>query len=112
MVKPIAYVIAFVVYGHVSRARPRWTTPLFAGLLRTALGYALGAVAVLLVAELPGPAIQILLAVCRLGLWFGVARLFFSHGTGRGAFVFAVLGVVANAALDYSPLGGAVFSPA
>lgn len=112
MVKPIAYVIAFVVYGHVAHARPRWTTPLFAGLLRTALGYALGAVAVLLVTTLPGPAIQALLVLCRFGLWFGLARLFFPGGKGRGAFVFAVLAVAANVALDYTLVGGAVFSPA
>jgi len=111
-VKPVAYVAAFVAYGVVCRSRARWTTPLFAGVLRTALGYALGAVAVLVVTTLPGPAIQAFLALSRFGIWYGVARLFFPDASGRGAFAFAVLGVALNLALDWTLLGGVVTAPA
>lgn len=111
-VKPIAYVVAFVAYGLASGSRTRWITPLSAGILRTALGYALGAAAVLLVTTLPGPAIQAFLAICRFGIWFGIARLFFPKAKGRGAFAFAVLGVVLNLTLDWTLLGGVVTAPA
>lgn len=113
-VKPIAYVVAFVVYGLAvdGRRRASWLTPLFAGLLRTALGYALGAAAVLLVTTLPGPVIQGFLALSRFGIWFGVSRLFFPKGTNRAAVVFAVLGVALNLGLDETLLGGVVTAPA
>jgi hypothetical protein len=115
LVKPIAYVAAFVVYGRFAEKKRRSAsalTPLFAGLLRTVLGYALGAASVLLVTTLPGPVLQAFLALSRFGIWFGIARLFFSRGSGRGAFAFAVLGVALNLALDWTLLGGVVTAPA
>lgn len=116
-VKPVAYVVAFVVYGLLSEKRARGRsasvlTPLFAGLLRTALGYALGTAAVLLVTTLPGPVIQAFLALSRFGIWYGVTRLFFPRSSGRGAFAFAVLGVALNLVLDWTLLGGVVTAPA
>jgi hypothetical protein len=110
LVKPAVYIGAFAIYGIVSKARARFTTAVAAGLLRAALGYALGAVAVLLVTILPTPALHAVLAACRFGSWFGLARLFFPRGRGAGAF--GVVALALNLALDFTLLGGAMVSPA
>ena len=112
LAKPIVYMLAFGAYGLALRGGGHWAKALLAGTVRTALGYALGAVTMILVTSLPGPVVQILLGVCRFGLWFGLGRLFFPRASGRSATLFAVLGVALNLALDWTLLGGAVVAPA
>lgn len=110
--KPVLYVAVFAAYGRAVGSRAHWTKSLLAGAVRTALGFALGAVLLVLVTTVPAPVIQLFLGLCRFGLWFGLGRLFFPRGSGRGAFVFALAGVALNLALDWTLLGGAVVAPA
>ena len=112
LIKPVVYIVAYGAYAFLVSRRDHWAKSLLVGTVRTALGYALGAVTMVLVTSVPGPVIQIVLGLCRFGLWFGLARLFYPRGSGRSATLFALLGVALNLALDWTLLGGAVVAPA
>ena len=110
--KPVLYVVVYAVYARAVDSRAHWTKSLLAGAVRTALGFALGAVVLVLVTAVPSPVIQLFLGLCRFGLWYGLGRLFFPKGSGRGATLLGILGVAVNLALDWTLLGGAVVAPA
>jgi hypothetical protein len=112
LAKPVLYTLVFGVHARLVRDRAHWTKALLVGAVRTALGFALGAVVMVLVTTVPGPVIQVFLGLCRFGLWFGLARLFYPRGSGRSATLLGVCGVALNLALDWTLLGGAVVSPA
>jgi hypothetical protein len=110
--KPVLYVAVFAVYARAVDSKAHWTKALLAGAVRTALGFALGVVVLVLVTTVPAPIVHVFLGLCRFGLWYGLGRLFYPRGSGRGATLMGMLGVAVNLAVDWLLLGGAVVSPA